>query len=58
MPYEDVETGRIETIPHCLWYPYRNDLLRKIADKYGTVSNTQKPTVNLEKAAVAITGRH
>ena len=37
MPYEDVETSRIEIIPHCLWYPYRNAILRKIAEKYGSV---------------------
>jgi hypothetical protein len=39
MPYEDVETGQIKTIPHCLWYPYRNAILRKIAEKYGSVAN-------------------
>jgi uncharacterized Fe-S cluster-containing radical SAM superfamily protein len=39
MPYEDVETGQIKTIPHCLWYPYRNALLRRIAEKYGSVAN-------------------
>jgi uncharacterized radical SAM superfamily Fe-S cluster-containing enzyme len=37
MPYEDVETGRIELIPHCLWFPYRNKLLKKITEKYGCV---------------------
>ncbi len=36
MPYENVETGRIEIIPHCVWYPYRNEILKKIADKYGS----------------------
>jgi hypothetical protein len=36
--YEDVETDRIETIPHCLWYPYRNEMLRKIAEKYGSAA--------------------
>jgi hypothetical protein len=41
MPYENVETGQIETIPHCLWYPYRNALLRKIAEKYGCVCRTR-----------------
>ena len=38
MPYEDVVTGQIKTIPHCVWYPYRNAIMRKIAEKYGTVS--------------------
>ena len=35
--YEDVATGRIEVIPHCIWYPYRNPILKQIADKYGAV---------------------
>jgi hypothetical protein len=42
MPYEEIETGRIKIIPHCIWYPYRNELLRKIADKYGTVRTRKK----------------
>jgi 7,8-dihydro-6-hydroxymethylpterin dimethyltransferase len=41
MPYENVETGRIEIIPHCLWFPYRDAILRKIAQKYGRVPTTQ-----------------
>lgn len=35
MPYENVKTGRIEIIPHCLWFPYRDAILKTIADKYG-----------------------
>jgi hypothetical protein len=42
MPYENVETGRIEIIPHCIWYPYRNAILRKIADKYGSTRDKKK----------------
>lgn len=42
MPYENVETGQIEIIPHCVWYPYRNAILKKIADKYG--STRTRPT--------------
>jgi hypothetical protein len=42
MPYENVETGNIEIIPHCLWYPYRNAILRKIADKYGSTHVRKK----------------
>ena len=31
--------GRIEIIPHCIWYHYRNPILKKVADKYlGTYS--------------------
>lgn len=51
MPYEDVETGRIEIIPHCLWFPYRNALLRKIAQKYGTVRGGQTAAPSPKKAA-------
>jgi hypothetical protein len=50
MPYEDVETGRIETIPHCVWYLYRNPILRKIAEKYGSVSSKQR-SPSVQKAA-------
>ncbi len=43
--YEDVENGRIGTVPVCLWYPFRNPLLEKIAAKYGVVSaKTRKAT--------------
>ncbi len=51
MPYEDVETGRIEIIPHCIWFPYRNALLRKIAEKYGSVRDT--PVVSIASRKVA-----
>jgi MoaA/NifB/PqqE/SkfB family radical SAM enzyme len=51
MPYEDVKTNRIEIIPHCLWYPYRNEILRTIADKYGTVRNTQTVSLSSKKVA-------
>lgn len=40
--YENVDTGRIEVIPHCVWYPYRNPILKKIADKYASTSSTRK----------------
>jgi hypothetical protein len=34
--YEDAEDGTIKTIPACTWGSvYRNDILRKIAAKYG-----------------------
>jgi hypothetical protein len=51
MPYEDVETGRIEIIPHCLWFPYRNALLRKIAEKYGSVRSAPTDALPAKKAA-------
>jgi hypothetical protein len=51
MPYEDVRTNRIEVIPHCLWYPYRNEILRTIADKYGAVHSTQTISVPGKEAA-------
>ena len=51
MPYEDIETGRIEIIPHCLWFPYRNALLRKIAEKYGSVRHPKIVSLSAKKAA-------
>jgi hypothetical protein len=51
MPYEDVETGQIRIIPHCLWFPYRNELLRKIADKYGSVPTKQTVPQPSKRAA-------
>jgi hypothetical protein len=36
-PYEDADTGKINMIPACMWVPYRNDVLRKISEKYGVV---------------------
>lgn len=42
MPYENVETGEIEIMPHCVWFPYRNAILRKIADKYGNTRKMKK----------------
>jgi uncharacterized radical SAM superfamily Fe-S cluster-containing enzyme len=35
--YEDVDEGKVKTIPACLWYPYRNAILEKISGKYGVV---------------------
>jgi hypothetical protein len=35
--YEDVDDGKVKTIPACLWYPYRNPILEKISKKYGVV---------------------
>ena len=40
--YEDADTGRIEVIPHCIWYPYRNPILQKIAEKYASPGKMQK----------------
>ncbi len=34
--YEDVTDGQVKSIPACLWYTYRNHILRKVAEKYGT----------------------
>ncbi|MBN2581317.1 MAG: radical SAM protein [Pirellulales bacterium] len=51
MPYEDVETGRIEVIPHCLWFPYRDAILRKIAQKYGSVRSDREAVSSPPKKA-------
>ncbi len=51
MPYEDVETGQIKIIPHCLWFPYRNALLKKITEKYGVVRTAHRDWPPARKAA-------
>jgi MoaA/NifB/PqqE/SkfB family radical SAM enzyme len=35
--YEDPEDGKVNYIPACLWYPYRNPILAKLSKKYGVV---------------------
>ena len=32
--YEDAADGTVKTIPACMWYPYRNPILERIAEKY------------------------
>ena len=40
MAFEDPDTGEVKTIPVCSWSMYKNDIQRRIAEKYaaGTVS--------------------
>lgn len=38
--YEDVEDGSIKTIPACMWYPYRNDILKRLSSKYSVKSDS------------------
>ena len=50
--YEDVKTGMVEVIPHCIWYPYRNPILKEIGDKYGTARSKKKiVSLPMRKAA-------
>ena len=35
--YEDTEDGQTKYVPACLWYPYRNERLEKLSQKYGIV---------------------
>ncbi|OPZ97357.1 MAG: hypothetical protein BWY71_01644 [Planctomycetes bacterium ADurb.Bin412] len=35
--YEDTELNQVRYAPACLWYPYRNALLKKLSQKYGVV---------------------
>jgi uncharacterized radical SAM superfamily Fe-S cluster-containing enzyme len=35
--YEDTELHQVRYAPACLWYPYRNALLKKLSEKYGVV---------------------
>jgi len=43
--YEDADDGKVKTIPACLWYPYRNALLKKLSEKYGVVKGQSETTV-------------
>jgi hypothetical protein len=33
--YEDPDDGKVKFFGACLWYPYRNAILKRLADKYG-----------------------
>ena len=35
--YEQADTGEVRYAPACLWYPYRNAILKKLSEKYGVV---------------------
>lgn len=49
--YEDADDGKVKYIPACLWYPYRNPILRKISKKYGVIGQwTQAATAHLFNA--------
>lgn len=48
--YEDVTDGKIKYIPACLWYPYRNPLLKQIADKYKVVHSPSDIEMTTEPA--------
>ncbi|HPC21222.1 MAG: radical SAM protein [Phycisphaerae bacterium] len=55
--YEDVSDGQIKMIPACSWTStYRDEMIRKVAAKYGTVPVTKPGTIAVqppEKAACA-----
>jgi MoaA/NifB/PqqE/SkfB family radical SAM enzyme len=60
--YEDVADGRVKTVPACSWGSvYRNDILRKITAKYGTVPRQGDASVlehaRPESAPVSVTAR-
>ncbi len=38
--YEDPATGKVKTVPVCMWRMYRNDILREIAARYQHVPVT------------------
>jgi len=41
--YEDVNDGAVKTIPACVWGSvYRNDVLRNISAKYGSIDRTRR----------------
>ncbi len=50
--YENVDTGKIETVPLCVWGSvYRNDILRRIAGKYGKATRSAGPGLPIHDAA-------
>ena len=55
--YEDASDGKVKHIPACLWYPYRNDLLKELSAKYGVVNapaaNAARPPTSVECAKQA-----
>ena len=40
--YEDTDDGKVKYIPACLWYPYRNEFLRKLSAKYGVAGKKSR----------------
>jgi uncharacterized radical SAM superfamily Fe-S cluster-containing enzyme len=38
----EAEDGKTRTIPACLWYPYRNPILKKLSEKYGIAGKTEE----------------
>jgi hypothetical protein len=45
--YEDVVDGEVKYIPACLWYPYRNDIMKKLSEKYGVAGGKTKEEAEL-----------
>ena len=43
--YEDTADNQVKTIPACMWPPYRNVVLKKVAEKYGAVDFKGRPKV-------------
>ena len=37
----EADDGQTRTIPACLWYPYRNPILKKLSGKYGIAGKTE-----------------
>jgi len=50
--YEDVEDGKVKTIPACLWYPYRNPILEKISKKYGISRKCREDSESAPEASI------
>ncbi len=48
--YEDTDDGQVKTIPACMWYPYRDPILEKLARKYGVAG--RKPAAKQQEAPV------
>jgi hypothetical protein len=51
--YEDMEDGKVKRIPACTWYLYRNELLRKVADKWGTLPVKMKAPASQDKVVTS-----
>lgn len=46
--YEDTDDGKVKYIPACLWYPYRNPILKKLSGKYGVTGGGAKSSSSQE----------
>jgi hypothetical protein len=52
--YEDADSGKVQTIPACTWYLYRNPILKRLSEKYGVKGRAPKPEAEPAEAAATM----